>query len=108
MVLTSVHGQRAVKKVAAVARLKKRDLKKPDKVQRTFDRKPISLDGRLDLDITFDRRMMTSPIYLKMVEGLLLSEGVCRQLEIISYHPEVTDKKEWIVKEDNESVVPPT
>ena len=35
---------------------------------------------------------MKTPIYLKMdaKESLLLSEGVCHQLGIISYHPQVT------------------
>ena len=34
---------------------------------------------------------MKTPIYVKMdaPEELLLSEGVCRQLSIINYHPEV-------------------
>ena len=35
---------------------------------------------------------MKTPIYLKMdaKESLLLSEGMCHQLGIISYHPQVT------------------
>ena len=34
---------------------------------------------------------MNTPIYVKMdaKEDLLLSEGVCRQLNIVTYHPEV-------------------
>ena len=34
---------------------------------------------------------MKTPVYVKMdaPEVLLLSEGVCRQLKIVTYHPEV-------------------
>ena len=81
----SIMDKELFKKVAAVGRLKKKDLKKPDKTPRSFDQKPISLDGRLDLDITFDGETVNTLIYLKMdsAEELLLFEGVCRQLHII-------------------------
>ena len=38
---------------------------------------------------------MTTPVYVKMnaKEQLLLSEGVCRQLGILSYHPNVKPRK---------------
>ena len=44
---------------------------------------------------------MTTPIYVKMdaPEELLLSEGVCRQLGIVTYHPEVKPFK--AVKSDS-------
>ena len=45
----------------------------------------------MDLDITFDGHAMCTPVYIKMdaKDQLLLSEGVCNQLNIISYHPAV-------------------
>ena len=45
----------------------------------------------MDLDVTFDGKTMCTPIYITMDahDQLLLSEGVCRQLGIIHYHPEV-------------------
>ena len=87
----TIMGGELFKKVAAAARLKKRDFKKPDKVPRTYDQQPFTLDGRMDLDVTFGERTMRTPVYLKMDahDQLLLSEGVCRQLGIISYHPDV-------------------
>ena len=87
----SIIGGDLFRKVASVARLKKRDFKKADKVPRTYDQKPFTLDGRMDLDVTFDEKTMCTPIYVKMDvhDQLLLSEGVCRQLEIITYHPNV-------------------
>ena len=79
------------KRVAAVARLRKRDFKAPDKMPHAYGQKPFKLDGRLDLDITFGDKAINTPIYGKMdaKEDLLLSEGVCRQLNIVTYHPEV-------------------
>ena len=80
-------------KVAAVARLKKRSFRKPDRVPFTYDQKPFALDGKVELDITFDDKTMSTGIYIKMDSPgpLLLSEGVCHQLGIISYHPLVED-----------------
>ncbi len=41
------------------------------------------------LDIAFEDKTMCTPVYVKMdaPEQLLLSEGVCRQLGIVTYHP---------------------
>ena len=38
---------------------------------------------------------MKTPIYIKVQtsEQLLLGEGACRQLQIINYHPDVSDRK---------------
>ena len=87
----TIMGGELFKKVAAAARLKKRDFQAPDKVPRTYDQQPFTVDGRMDLNVTFDDKTMKTPVYLKMDahDQLHLSEGVCRQLGIISYHPEV-------------------
>ena len=86
----TIMGTDLFKKVAAAARLKKQ-LKKADKVPHTYDQKPFKLDGKIELDISFQGRTMCTSVYLKMdaSDSLLLSEGVCHQLEIISYHPSV-------------------
>ena len=87
----TIMGADLFKRVAAVARLKKKQLRKADKVPHTYDQKTFKLDGRIELDITFQGQTMRTPVYLKMDahDPLLLSEGVCRQLGIISYHPSV-------------------
>ena len=74
------------KKVATIARLRKRDFMQPDKVPRTYDQRPFQLDGRMDLSIEFNGTTMTTPVYIKMDahDQLLLSEGVCRQLGIVT------------------------
>ena len=66
-------------------------MKKPDRIPRTYDHRPFTLDGRMDLDVTFNGTTMRTQVYIKMDarEPLLLSEGVCRQLGIISYHPDL-------------------
>ena len=87
----TIMGGTLFKKVATVTKLKKRDFMKADKVPRTYDQRPFQLDGRMDLDIAFGDHTMKTPVYIKMDahDQLLLSEGVCRQLEILHYHPSV-------------------
>ena len=55
----------------------------------------------IEVDVEFQDKAMKTPIYVKMdaPEGLLLSEGVCRQLGIIDYHPEVQSATESSGKE---------
>ena len=79
------------KKVATVARLKKKDLKKPDKQPRTYDQRTFSLDRRMDMEIQFGDKIMKTAVYIKMDahEQLLHSEGVSRQLVIITNHSDV-------------------
>ena len=45
----------------------------------------------MELDITFGEKAMHTPIYIKMDahDQLLLFEGVCRQLDILTYHPDI-------------------
>ena len=45
----------------------------------------------MDLDISFGEKTMTTLVHIKMdaEDPLLLSEGVCHELEIITYHPGV-------------------
>ena len=103
----TIMGAEVFKKVAAAAHLKKSAFKKADKVPVTYDGKTFQLDGRMDLDISFDGHMMTTAVYLKMdvKDSLLLSEGVCRQLKIISYHPKV-DGEPTESEEQRPPVVP--
>ncbi len=82
-------GAELFKRVTSVARLKKKDFKDPDKTPHTYDGRPFKLHGRIRLDMTFGDKTMNTPVYVKMdaPEPLLLSEGICRQLGIVSYHP---------------------
>ena len=88
----TIMGAEIFKRIAAVAKLRKRNLKPANKTPRTYDYKTFRVDGRFDLDITFQDKTIKTPIYLKMdaKEQLLLSERVCHQLGIVSYHPQVT------------------
>ena len=87
----TIIGGKLLRRVAAIVKLRKKDLKRPDKVPRNYDQRPFTLHGRMDLDFTFAGKTMTTPVYIKLdaEEQLLLSEGVCRQLGIIQYHPDV-------------------
>ena len=72
--------------------LQKSQFKKPDKVPQNYDQRVFSLDGKMELDITFEGLTMKTPVYIKAdaPEQLLLGEGVCRQLGI---NPKVVDQK---------------
>ena len=50
----TIMGVEAFKGEATVARLHKMDSKPVDREPHNYDRKPIRLDGRLDLDVTFN------------------------------------------------------
>ena len=71
-----------------------------DKAAFTYDHKPIRLDGKLELDIVFDDKAVQTPVYLKMnsTDQLLLSEGVCCLLGILTYHPSVQIQKRATAK----------
>ena len=45
----------------------------------------------MDVDISFGDKQVHTTIYMKLeaTDPLLLSEAICRQLEIIHYHPNV-------------------
>lgn len=87
--LTSQSLVAVYSKKLPVAKLHKREFKPADKTPRNYDSYPFTLDGRTDLELTFKDRTMRTPIYIKLdaEDQLLLSEGVCRQLEITAYHP---------------------
>ena len=63
----TIMGAELFKKVASVARLKKSAFKKPDKTPYTYDRQPFSLDGKLELDITFDNCTMRTPKWMPVI-----------------------------------------
>lgn len=90
----TIIGGRMFKKVATVAKLKISDFRQ---TARNYDQKPFKLHGRMDLDITFYGKVMRTPVYIKMdaSDQLLLSEGVCQQLGIVTYYPEVQQWRKW-------------
>lgn len=62
----TIIGGNLFKRVATIACLKKRDFKRADKTPRPYEQKPFSLDGRMDLDISFGERTRCTPVYVKM------------------------------------------
>ena len=87
----TIVGGDLFRRIVAVEKVKKRQFKPVDKLPHTYDRRPFHLDGKIDVDITFTGTTMKTTVYVKLdaAEQLLLSEGVCRQLGIIQYHPDV-------------------
>ena len=62
----------------------------------------------MDLNVTFCDKTMCTPVYIKMDahNPLLLSEGVCNQLGIVSYHPDVGSEAPASTAVSEEAVVP--
>ena len=77
--------------IVETARLEGSRLKPADLKACTYDQKPITLDRQMDLHISFGERVICTTVYVKLVapDQLLLSEAVCCQLGIVSYHPSV-------------------
>lgn len=71
---------------AAAAHLHMRDFKKVNKVPQTYNSKTFLLDGQTNLDISY--------IKMDTCVELLLSDGVCRKLGIMSYHPDIISAKD--------------
>ena len=87
----TIMGGTLFKEDTTVMKLKKRDFMKADKVPWIYSQQPFQLDSQMDLDSFFGDHTIKTPVYIKMDahDQLLLSEGVCRQLEILHYHPSV-------------------
>ena len=92
----TIVGGELFKQIATAAKLKKKDFRRADRTTRTSD---LELHGCMDLDTTFEGKTLTTPVYIKMdaPTQLLLSEGVCRQLGILSYHPSIPVSAELAV-----------
>ena len=60
----TITGEAPFKQVATVAWLKKHDLKKLDETTQTYDQMPFSLDGCMDLDVSFGEKTIHTPILL--------------------------------------------
>jgi len=59
----------------------------------------------MQLEISFGEKKMKTSVYIKMdaYDQLLLSEGVCRQIGIIVYHPDVHPFKQKQEKKTSSS-----
>ena len=77
--------------VVETAGLEESSLKPADLKACTYDQKPINLDAQLDLHNSFSKRVICTTVYVKLValDQLLLTEAVCCQLGIVSYHSSV-------------------
>ena len=105
----TIIGGKLFKRVATVARLRKRNFKRADKNPKTYDQRTFKLDGRMDLDLTFDGKTMCTPVYIKMgaADQPLLSEGVYRQLGIVTFHSQVERWRGQRRKAQNREVTTP-
>ena len=91
----TIMGGKLFALVAATAKLRKWNFKKPDKTPCNYDGREFRLDGSMEMDITFQGKTIKTNVYIKMdaIDQLLLSEGVCHQLTIVTYHDSVFSQK---------------
>ena len=68
--------------------LKVESLKPAEQKAYNYDQKPITLDGEMDMEVSFDDKTIIIMVYVKLVapDQLLLSETVCCHLGIVNYH----------------------
>ena len=93
----TIMGGELFKKIAATARLKKRDFQAPDKVPRTYDQQPFTLDGCMDLNVTIGDNTMKTPVYLKwMPMTNCFSQKVCADSWASSPTTRGTDMERWL------------
>ena len=73
------------------ATLKVESLKPAEQKACTYDQKPITLDGQMDMKVSFGDKTIFATVYVKLVapDQLLLLETVCHHLGIVNYHPNV-------------------
>lgn len=71
--------------------LEKKHFKPADRGAYTYGSHPLSLDGQMDLHIKFGEKCICETVYVKSdaSDALLLSEHVCCELNIVSYHSDV-------------------
>ena len=78
--------------MAKEANLDIQQLKPTEQKACTYYQKPIiTLDGQIDVKITFGDKTVVRKVFIKLVapDKLLLPENVCQMIEIVSYHPDV-------------------
>ena len=75
--------------ITSTAGLEASKIRSMDQRTCTYDQKPITLDGKIDLNISFGENTLCTTVYIKLVapDALLLSEAVCCTLGVVSYHP---------------------
>ena len=104
----TIMGGKLFALVASSARLRKRDFIPSDKIPRTYNRKAFHSDGRMEMEISFEGKTIRTTVYVKVdaPDELLLAEGVCSQLGIVSYHPLLLPQDTSRLKPEESALVP--
>ena len=66
----TIMGREAFKKVATVAKLRKRDFCPADKKAYNYNGKPFTLEGHLQLEIAFGECTRSTPVYMNWVPSV--------------------------------------
>ena len=71
----TIIGGKLFKKIAVVARLRKRDFRSADKTPIAYGWQPFTLHGKMSFSISFEDREMVTPVYIKMDSEEPLTSG---------------------------------
>ena len=86
--ITILNGH-AFWEIVNISKVPKREQFKPaNRKACTYGHHPLSLDGQIDLHITFGEKCICETVYIKLdaPDTLLLSENVYCKLDIVFYH----------------------
>ena len=62
----TIIGGKLFKKVVSVACLKKKNLKLTNKITGAYDQRPFTLDGHMELLLTFGEKEISTQVYVKV------------------------------------------
>ena len=83
--ITIIRGGLLYQIISSENGLKVKSLKPAEQKACTYDQKPITLDGQMDIKASFGDKTIIATVYVKLValDQLLLSETVCCHLLVI-------------------------
>ena len=98
--ITIISGE-LFKNIVDAAQLSSETFKPANKQACAYSGQPISLDGQMDVTISFESHNIKTIIYVKLQapDQLLLSESVCRELGIVKYHSLVDSAESEVMEE---------
>lgn len=96
----TIIGGELFKHVATMARLQKQQLKPPDKSPLTYNQQPFSLDGRMDLCVSFGEKDILTPYISRWMHSIscCCQRGCADFWELLVFHDAVQSRKPKLKK----------
>ena len=99
----TIISEELFKNIVDAAQLSSETFKPANKQACAYSGQPISLDGQMDVTISFESHNIKTIIYVKLQapDQLLLSESVCREFGIVKYHSLVDSAESEVIGESH-------